>query len=139
MLVLVAHRIAGFDASLIACMLGLSTLKQAASWKTAQAFWMIGCICECAFGPPHIMLSRMSASNILGTFFCASFPELVRNLPRMLASERAVKAGEKTYAFDQDAGARTHDSLSPQEHATMDMFERATVRYSAIEKKFLKD
>ncbi|ORX39156.1 putative autophagy protein [Kockovaella imperatae] len=84
-----------FDAVLICCMLGLSTLKQAASWRIAQLLWMIGCL----------------SSNILGTFFNASFPELVRNLPRVQASENAVRSGQK----------------SPEDHAEMDMLERATL------------
>ena len=38
-----------------------------------------------------------TASNCLSTFFAASFPELVRNLPKILSSEEAVKLGLKSW------------------------------------------
>ena len=36
-----------FDICLIICLLGLSTLKEAASWESAQIVWMIGSLGEC--------------------------------------------------------------------------------------------
>jgi hypothetical protein len=48
------------------------------------------------------------AVNVTGAFYQASFPMLVRDLPKVIESERQVMEGTK----------------DPKEHATLDMLER---------------
>lgn len=37
------------------------------------------------------------AANIANSFYAATFPSLVYNLPKIIDSEKEVKAGTKTY------------------------------------------
>lgn len=56
-------------------------LSQASQWQPAQALYVIGSL----------------SANIVTAFYAATFPGLVRDLPRLIQSEKDVQIGAKTY------------------------------------------
>lgn len=64
-------------------------------WALASGFYVLGNL----------------ALNITGAFYQAPFPMLVKDLPKIIESERQVVEGAK----------------SPEEHATLDMLERSRI------------
>ena len=77
----------------IACSFAFFGLIHPDQWAIATGFWITGYL----------------ALNVTGAFYQAPFPMLVRDLPKMIESERMVLEGTR----------------SPEEHARMDMLERS--------------
>ena len=75
------------------CTFGIIAAKEPSQWQIAQVF---------------VTLGQLSL-NIAVAFFQATFPGIVRNLPKVAASEEQVLRGEK----------------SAEEHNKLDMYERA--------------
>lgn len=76
-----------------ACSFAFFALTQPDQWTIATGFYIAAYV----------------ALNVTGAFYQAPFPTLVRDLPKMVESERMVLAGTK----------------SPEEHAVLDMLERS--------------
>lgn len=88
-----------------ACSFAFFGLTQPSDWAIASGFYVAGYL----------------ALNCSNAFYQAPFPMLVRDLPKMVESERQVLAGTK----------------DPKEHATLDMLERSklsniSLMFSAI-------
>ena len=66
-------------------------LSKPGQWEIAQALYVLGSICElrvsvCADDP---------AANVVGAFYAATYPGIVRDLPKVVQSEEDVRAGRK--------------------------------------------
>jgi hypothetical protein len=64
----------------------------------------------------------MEARNLLQVFYHAAFPAMVRDLPKMIESEKQVLRGEKTYVPSVDRA-----DIRPEAHAMDDMLERSKI------------
>lgn len=73
-------------------MCGISRPNQ---WEGAQALYVVGSL----------------AANIVNSFYAATFPSLVRDLPKIIESEENVRLGTQ----------------SPEEHNELDAYERSKV------------
>lgn len=62
------------------CQFALCGINKADQWQAAQALWVVGSL----------------AANIVTAFYQATFPGIVRNLPKLVESEKEVQAGTKT-------------------------------------------
>ncbi|ORY26764.1 putative autophagy protein [Naematelia encephala] len=72
---------------------GMIGIKEKSQWAIANGIWIVGSL----------------SLNIAQAFYQATFPSLVRDLPKMIRSEQDVMAGLKT----------------PEEHAELDSYEKA--------------
>jgi MFS-type transporter involved in bile tolerance (Atg22 family) len=68
-------------------------IKSPSQWAAAQALFVVGTV----------------SANVVNSFYAATFPSIVRDLPKIIESERAVKDGEK----------------DPEEHSKLDSYERS--------------
>ncbi|ORX36209.1 autophagy protein [Kockovaella imperatae] len=82
-----------FQLVLEACQFAMCGLSKPGQWQVAQALYVLGSI----------------SANVVGAFYAATYPGIVRDLPSLIKSEEEVRAGTKT----------------PEEHAKLDMYERA--------------
>ncbi|ORX34854.1 autophagy protein [Kockovaella imperatae] len=77
------------------CEFGMMSIKDVSQWQTANVLWALGGI----------------ALTIVGAFYQATYPSMVRDLPKMIQSEEDVLHGLK----------------SPEEHEKLDAYERAKI------------
>jgi hypothetical protein len=78
-----------------ACIFGFAGLTQPSQWQAANALYVTGNI-----GQSSLLLMDnvlITARNLLQVFYHAAFPAMVRDLPKMIESEKQVLRGEKTY------------------------------------------
>ena len=80
-----------------ACIFGFAGLTQPSQWQAANALYVTGNIGKSSFSLLHQRL--MTARNHLQVFYHAAFPAMVRDLPKMIESEKQVLRGEKTYVL----------------------------------------
>ena len=73
----------------------MTGISKPGQWEAAQALFVIGSL----------------AANIVNAFYAATFPSLVRDLPKLIESEDKVKAG----------------LVSAEEHNKLDAYERSKV------------
>lgn len=77
------------------CQFSMIGISKPGQWEAAQALYVIGSL----------------AANIVNAFYAATFPSLVRDLPKIIESEDKVKAGLQ----------------SAEEHNKLDSYERSKV------------
>jgi MFS-type transporter involved in bile tolerance (Atg22 family) len=77
------------------CQFSLCGISKPSQWESAQALFVLGSL----------------AANVVNAFYAATFPSLVRDLPKLIESEDRVKAG----------------LTSPEEHNKLDSYERSKV------------
>jgi hypothetical protein len=79
-----------------ACIFGFAGLTQPSQWQAANALYVTGNIGTSSF---FILAdpADFEARNLLQVFYHAAFPAMVRDLPKMIESEKQVLRGEKTY------------------------------------------
>jgi|SRR5687767_9535425 hypothetical protein len=70
-------------------------ISRPGQWESAQALYVVGSL----------------AANIVNSFYAATFPSLVRDLPKIIESEENVRLGTQ----------------SPEEHNKLDAYERSKV------------
>ncbi|KAL5896250.1 hypothetical protein ACKVWC_001457 [Pyricularia oryzae] len=75
------------------CQFSLCGISQPDQWEAAQALFVVGSL----------------AANVVNSFYAATFPSIVRDLPKLIESEERVKAGTE----------------SPENHSKLDEYERA--------------
>ncbi|KAL2213234.1 autophagy protein [Sarocladium strictum] len=75
------------------CQFSMTAISKPGQWEAAQALFVIGSL----------------AANIVNAFYAATFPGLVRDLPKLIESEDKVKAG----------------LVSAEEHNKLDAYERS--------------
>jgi hypothetical protein len=80
------------------CQFSMTAISKPGQWEAAQALFVIGSL----------------AANIVNAFYAATFPGLVRDLPKLIESEDKVKAG----------------LVSAEEHNKLDAYERSKVRHT---------
>ena len=85
----------GFESLVFLCAFALAGLQSSDQWQAANALWFLGNL----------------SLNVANVFYYAGFPTVVRNLPVVRESERAVFEGRKT----------------PELHAQMESLNRAKV------------
>ena len=73
----------------------MTGISKPGQWEAAQTLFVIGSL----------------AANIVNAFYAATFPSLVRDLPKLIESEDKVKAG----------------LVSAEEHNKLDAYERSKV------------
>lgn len=88
-----ASLITVFQIILYVCQFSMCGLSQPGQWPAANALYVLGSL----------------ATNVVTAFYAATFPALVRDLPKMIQSERDVQVGAK----------------SPEAHAELDAYERS--------------
>jgi len=76
-----------------ACIFGFAGLTQPSQWQAANALYVTGNIGTSPLLLDHVL---MIARNLLQVFYHAAFPAMVRDLPKMIESEKQVLRGEKT-------------------------------------------
>ena len=76
-----------------ACIFGFAGLTQPSQWQAANALYVTGNIGTSSLLLDHVL---MRARNLLQVFYHAAFPAMVRDLPKMIESEKQVLRGEKT-------------------------------------------
>jgi hypothetical protein len=79
-----------------ACIFGFAGLTQPSQWQAANALYVTGNIGTFSSILYHVL---MTARNLLQVFYHAAFPAMVRDLPKMIESEKQVLRGEKTCVF----------------------------------------
>ena len=89
---------AAFQAILCICQFAMCGVSRPDQWQGAQALYVIGSLGKCL---PLLPLSfayfwRTPAANVVTSFYAATFPSLVRDLPKLIQSEHDVKLGAKT-------------------------------------------
>lgn len=77
------------------CQFCMCAISKPSQWEGAQALFVVGSL----------------ALNIVNSFYAATFPSIVRDLPKMIESEEKVKAGTE----------------SPEAHNKLDAYERSKV------------
>lgn len=87
-------------------MCGVSKPSQ---WQAAQALFVLGNLGKCMHEPRAQKHSLTTATNLVTSFYAATFPGIARDLPKLIKSEQDVVAGLK----------------SPEEHAELDAYERS--------------
>jgi hypothetical protein len=112
-------------------------LSKASQWQSAQALYVIGSLG--ASSPPRnnrhseLSLCVIVAANIVSAFYAATFPGLVRDLPRLIQSENDVAAGTKSCVPVLLDSTQAHMTdlviYSAEDHAELDMYERAQVSH----------
>ncbi|PMD45611.1 autophagy protein, partial [Hyaloscypha variabilis F] len=75
------------------CQFAMCGISKPEQWQAAQALYVIGSV----------------AANVVTAFYAATFPSLVRDLPKLLESEKEVQEGTK----------------SPEAHGELDSYERS--------------
>jgi hypothetical protein len=76
-----------------ACIFGFAGLTQPSQWQAANALYVTGNIGTSSFLLGNVL---KTARNLLQVFYHAAFPAMVRDLPKMIESEKQVLRGEKT-------------------------------------------
>lgn len=73
-------------------------MSKPGQWQIAQALYVVGSLGMYHFPPAstHRPANHDEAANIVTSFYAATFPGLVRDLPQLIKSEQDVKNGEKT-------------------------------------------
>lgn len=88
------HHIVG-QTILYICQFAMCGISRPGQWESAQALFVVGSL----------------AANVVNAFYAATFPSLVRDLPRVIESEEKVRLG----------------TVSPEEHGKLDSYERSKV------------
>ena len=71
-------------------------LSKASQWQGAQALYVIGSLGEYGGDRELSHPDMCSAANIVTAFYAATFPGLVRDLPKLIQSEQDVQTGAKS-------------------------------------------
>ncbi len=81
---------------LYATQFAMCGMKRPSQWQSAQALYVIGSLGKSSVRPGYpVALIIPSATNVVTAFYAATFPGLVRDLPKLIESEKDVKAGTK--------------------------------------------
>jgi hypothetical protein len=91
------------------CQFAMCGISKPSQWQAAQALFVIGSIGTCSFKRTGLHFLTLVATNVVTSFYAATFPGLVRDLPELIQSEQDVKNGIKT----------------PEEHSELDSYERS--------------
>lgn len=87
-----------------ACQLGMIGLSTPEQWQIGNGLWIVG---QLAF-------------NIMTAFYQATFPNLVRDMPKLLESEQQVRTGMKSCVRPVFKAYPR-----PEEHEQLDAYERS--------------
>ena len=90
-----------FQVIVYICTFSMIGITRPDQWEAALALHTLASLCKAQFltlenNPENGCADPFStASNIVGAFYSATFPGLVRDLPKLIQSEQEVLSGEK--------------------------------------------